>query len=508
MTADLLTLTDPVVAWITGPLVRAMLVLAACLALVAVAQWMLRRLARQLRDRPRPEGGLSRGDRTAVVVIVGLAALFVGIAFTMSAAALHDSATWLEDTPVPINGGDLRFMFPLVLDGLIVMFLALDLWTEWRQMRHPFYRWVAYGLSTLTLYLNIRHGGGGSWLGHAAPPLGVIVISEGLAIWIRSMARMIDTGQGADRVPLGHWVARPASAWRVWRLMLGWHITSYEEAVGMERRRSMAYAMLREQYGPGWRRATPRHLRWMLDNGSELAVAYDIIRAMTRDRVAMSPEEVDGLAAARATPAPAPRVDVVEVDDAPGDTAGDDRDTGGKRRSLLERMTVVAVGRSDIAAGDTPALEQGEATGDTGATGDTVQVGADVAPGRGDVSLPEATGPDATGDAGEVSRDGDVDGPAGVVSLSDMADRDRQVVSWLIATPDMSGAEIGRRVGATAKTGQRLKKRLGPVADRLRDAGQATPDDAGDASPEERPAVGDELRLPALPAGVRVKHWK
>src|SRR5690606_16331188 len=279
------------------------------------------------------------------------------------------------------------------------------------------------------------------------------------------------------------------------------HITSYEEAVGMERRRSMAYAMLREQYGPGWRRATPRHLRWMLDNGSELAVAYDIIRAMTRDRVAMSPEEVDGLAAARATPAPAPRVDVVEVDDAPGASPR-------KKASLLERMTVVAVGRSDTAAGDTPALERGEATPDTGATGDTVQVGADVAPGRGDVSLPEATGPDATGDAGEVSRDGDVDGPAGVVSLSDMADRDRQVVSWLIATPDMSGAEIGRRVGATAKTGQRPKKRPGPFADRLPDAGQATPDDAGDASPEERPAVGDELRLPALPAGVRVKHWK
>jgi hypothetical protein len=50
------------------------------------------------------------------------------------------------------------------------------------------------------------------------------------------------------------------------------------------------------------------------------------------------------------------------------------------------------------------------------------------------------------------------------MSLSDMAERDRQVVEWLRQDPDMSGAEIGRRIGATAKTGQRLKSKLAPVA--------------------------------------------
>lgn len=456
---------------------RAALVLAVCLVVVGVAHWLLRRVLRRWQDRPVTAGGLSRGDRVAVTVIVSLATVFVLVAFAMSAAALHDSATWLRSTAIPINGGDLRFLFPLVLDGLIIMFLALDLWTEWRGMRHPYYRWVAYSLSVLTLYLNVRHGGGGSLLGHAAPPLGVIVISEGLAIWIRSMAKMIDTGKTTDRVPLGHWVARPTSAFRVSRLMLGWNVASYEDAVAMDRRRSMAYAMLRQQHGKAWRRQTPEHVRWMLDNGFDLDVAYDLTRAMTRSRVAMTPDEV----ASEAT-GDTGRVDVVEVDDTPTDTPVGDSDT---RRSLLSRM-VVASGHDRLAGGrDTPAIESdtpSDTSGDTTpaieATPDTAQATANVAP---DVApTEEATRP--------------------VASLSDMAERDRQVVSWLIEDPDMSGAEIGRRVGATSKTGQRLRKRLEPVA--RQEAGGDTSGE-GDTRQATGDATGD-----TTPGGWRVKRTK
>lgn len=490
MTPELHAYTDPVLAFVNGPLAKAALVLGLCLVLVAVAQWMLRKAARRWGSRPLPGAGLKRGDRVAIVLIVGLATLFVLVAFAMSAAALHDSATWLEETPVPINGGDLRFLFPLVLDGLIVLFLSLDLWTEWRGMRHPFYRWVAYGLSTLTLYLNITHGDGGALLGHAAPPLGVIVISEGLAIWIRSMAHMIDTGKSTDRVPMGHWIARPASAWRVWRLMLGWHITSYEQAVEMERRRSMAYAMLREQYGPAWRTETPRHLRWMLDNGSELSVAYDIIRAMTRDRVAMTPDEVALVALSRATPSAVEAAAAEEARDTTGDTA-----TG--RRSLFQRMTVVA-GHGRITAGrDTPALERGDTTRQDTGQGDTSQATPGVAPDTDTALATGAADSDATATGDEDTAAPDTDTATPVVSMADMADRDRQVVAWLIEDPDMSGAEIGRRVGATAKTGQRLRKRLAPVAAAHRDTGQV----AGDSDTD----TPDEVQLPP---GVRIKRWK
>ncbi|ASU83606.1 DUF2637 domain-containing protein [Nocardiopsis gilva YIM 90087] len=488
-TTDLRGLAAPAVEWITGPLVRVALVLALCLVLIAVAQWMLRRMLRHWQDRDHPAGGLERGDRVAIAVIISLAFVFVSVAFAMSAAALHDSATWLEDTAIPINGGDLRILFPLVLDGLIVLFLALDLWTEWRKMRHPYYRWVAYGLSVLTLYLNVSHGEDGSLFGHAAPPLGVIVISEGLAIWIRSMAKLIDTGKTTDRVPMGHWIARPASAFRVSRLMLGWNITSYEAAVEMERRRSMAKAMLRQQYGDAWRRATPEHVRWMLNNGHDLDVAYDLTRALTRQRVAMTPEEV---AAVASLPDATPQIHVADTRrDSNGQATGA-RDT----RSLMSRL-LVRSGHDRLDTGrDTPALSEGDTPPALEATGDTAQVTADVAPVSQGTRLLEE---------GDTTPRQPGAGPSRpVASLTDMADRDKQVVAWLVGSPDMSGAEIGRRVGATAKTGQRLRKRLLPVAEAQRDTGTDTTPPGEESGQTTR----DSDTAGVLPKGVRVKHWK
>ena len=239
----------------------------------------------------------STGDKAMIAVIITIALGFIAVAFAMSAAALYQAATWLEDTPIPINGGDLRFLFPIVLDGLILMLLSLDLWSEWKGIRHPAYRYTAWGLAALTLHLNMSSGSGSTddLLGHAAPPLGVIIVSEIMSIWIRSLAGL-SKGRVADRIPLGHWIARPASAARVARLMLGWHITSYGEAVEMDRRRCMAYSMLREQHGVWWRLRTPRHLKWMLANGTQLETAYELVRALTEGRVAMTAAEVRTMA--------------------------------------------------------------------------------------------------------------------------------------------------------------------------------------------------------------------
>jgi hypothetical protein len=435
MASSILDAARQALAWASGPVLSGVLTLTMSVALLSGALWLLRRTTRKWADRPPRDGAFSRGDIAAIASVLGLALLFVSVAFAMSAATLYSSATWLKSTPIPLNGGDLRFLFPLVLDGLIIMFLALDLWTEWKHIRHPYYRWVAYGLSLLTLYLNVRHGGGGSLIGHAAPPLGVIVISEGLAIWIRSMAGLVETGRTPDRVPMGHWIARPASAFRVWRLMLGWNITSYEAAVEMERRRSMAYAMLREQYGDTWREATPEHVRWMLNNGHDLDVAYDITRALTEERVALSAEEVSGR---RDTVRPAVVSGDVRHD---ADGATPDPGAGGDSDTTPVGDTGVAVAvASDTAVDAASDSDMGDATAPRPA--DVAAPGVVVS--RGDVSpvVPETP----------------------VVSLSDMAERDRQVVEWLRQDPDMSGAEIGRRIGATAKTGQRLKSKLAPVA--------------------------------------------
>ncbi|MFI6579368.1 DUF2637 domain-containing protein [Nocardiopsis sp. NPDC050513] len=271
------------------------LVAAAALALTGVVVWVLRRAASRepVRDR-EGQVGLHGGYLVATVVIAAVALALILVAFTMSYAALYQAATWLADTQLrAINDGDLRFLFPLGIDAVIVYFLAMDLLMEWQGRRHALNRWAAYALSAITIVLNVSQGQGttASYLGHAGPPIVIILIAEGVAAWIRHLAGLAH-GQAADRIPFGRWVAHPLSTLKVARLMLGWGVASYPEALGREQRRQLAYAMLREQYGRAWRRHTPRHLRWMLDNGYELDVAFELTRAMTAATVAMTADEV------------------------------------------------------------------------------------------------------------------------------------------------------------------------------------------------------------------------
>ncbi|GAA3754458.1 hypothetical protein GCM10022402_36400 [Salinactinospora qingdaonensis] len=262
---------------------------AAALVVVALAIWGLRTSVR----RGPLQRKLHAGYGIATIVIALAALALITVAFTMSYAALYASATWLADTELTvINGGDLRFLFPVGIDAVIVYFLAMDLLMEWQGRRHPLNRWAAYGLSAITIILNVSQGEEttASYLGHAGPPVVIILIAEGVAAWVRHLAGLAH-GYSPDRIPAGRWIAHPFSTLKVARLMLGWGITSYPEALVREQRRQLAYAMLREQYGSRWRRATPRHLKWMLDNGYDLDTAFALTRAMTAERVAMTAAE-------------------------------------------------------------------------------------------------------------------------------------------------------------------------------------------------------------------------
>ncbi|QBI56645.1 DUF2637 domain-containing protein [Streptomonospora litoralis] len=284
---------------------------AAAVVLVVAVIAGLRALLARRATRPTAGGsGLHSGYLVATVLIASAALMLILVAFTMSYAALYESATWLADTQLTaINGGDLRFLFPLGIDAVIVYFLAMDLVMEWQGRRHPLNRWSAYGLSAITIVLNVAQGEGttSSYLGHAGPPVVIILIAEGVAAWVRHLAGLAHGG-ASDRIPFGRWLAHPLSTLKVARLMLGSGITSYPDALEREQQRQLAYAMLREQYARRWRRATPRHLKWMLDNGYDLPTAFTIIRAMTASRVAMTAAEARSLLGEPAdAPAPAPQ---------------------------------------------------------------------------------------------------------------------------------------------------------------------------------------------------------
>src|SRR5690606_10967884 len=114
-----------------------------------------------------------------------------------------------------VNGGDLRFLFHVGIDAVIVYCLAMDLIMEWQGRRHPLNRWAAYGLSAITIALNVSQGDGStaSYLGHAGPPVVIVLIAEGVAAWVRHLAGLA-RGTTADRIPVGRWIAHPLSTFK------------------------------------------------------------------------------------------------------------------------------------------------------------------------------------------------------------------------------------------------------------------------------------------------------
>ncbi|MEY9210590.1 DUF2637 domain-containing protein (plasmid) [Thermobifida halotolerans] len=431
--------------------------------------------------------GLSRSDWFGVVVVLAAALLFVTVAFAMSYASLYKVAGWLRSTPLTfVNGGDLRFLFPLVLDGLIVYFMALDLWTEWRRIRHPYYRWVAYMLAMLTLVLNVSSAEQGEgWLAHVAPPLGVILISEGLAIWVRSMSGLHRSQPVSDRIPLGHWVTRPASATRIMRLMWGWNIRSYDEAVEMDRQRCLAYAMLKQQYGRKWRRQTPSNLLWMLDNGHDLKQSYELVKELTpsvpRSRTEAARLRRSGQVAATAA---AGRSSTPPVGPAAGQPKGQGTDTDG-HLATSHPATVAAVdGRTVGQPKERETDTDGRmADGHDGHSPDG-QVAATAAAGR---SSTPPVGP-AAGQPKEQEADtggrtaASHDGQAGegqkspaltVVSSPHRSERLREVVELLRSNPDLVkgpmqeiDAFVAERLGMAPRTARRHRTQAMAVLER------------------------------------------
>jgi hypothetical protein len=443
---------------------------AAAVAATVLVVWAMRRLAARERARSG-SAALHGGYLVATAVIAAVALALILVAFTMSYAALYEAATWLADTQLEaINGGDLRFLFPLGIDAVIVYFLAMDLLMEWQGRRHALNRWAAYALSAITIVLNVSQGDGStsSYLGHAGPPIVIILIAEGVAAWIRHLAGLAH-GQAADRVPVGRWIAHPISTLKVVRLMLGWGITSYPQALESEQRRQLAYAMLREQYGRAWRRHTPRHLRWMLDNGYELDTAYALTRALTAPRVAMTASEVGALDTRAPTaptvpadpaPVPAPHAHCApEAGTDPAGAVGTPLPAGTAARAapmsapapLGADRTLEATGapptesRPGTEGGTAPAPEHAPA-----ATGGAPDWSTNPAPDTEPRPDPRA---DKTSDPLADHR------PSPEAGLSPAQKRDR-VRELLREHPDITDTGLAERIGASRRTARRYRNEI------------------------------------------------
>jgi hypothetical protein len=121
--------------------------------------------------------------------------------------------------------------------------------------------WVPFfprALTAATVYLN--------WsadrtfqgrLGHATLVMLWVVFSEIAGRVYAHFAHLRDTTR-MEKVRRIRWVLAPLSTVSLWRRMQLWEITSYRDALAMERNRRLVRADLRERFGRWWRRRTPR----------------------------------------------------------------------------------------------------------------------------------------------------------------------------------------------------------------------------------------------------------
>ncbi|MFI2301021.1 DUF2637 domain-containing protein [Actinacidiphila glaucinigra] len=207
---------------------------------------------------------LSRPERAllAAVALLGVGVGGLGLASsfdTVSAAG----ARWGFATPQ---------ILPIGIDIAIPVFTAVNLLLIRMDMPLGWVRFVPWGLTAVTCWLNIAAGHSlSAKVAHGTMPLLWVVLSEVAAHVYASRIGAV-TGRRMEKIRRSRWLLAPLSTFALWRRMTLWEVTSYGDALARERDRQLARADLRQRHGRRWRSKTPRRERVLLKLG-ELAPA-------------------------------------------------------------------------------------------------------------------------------------------------------------------------------------------------------------------------------------------
>ncbi len=165
-------------------------------------------------------------------------------------------------------------LFPLGVDTAVCALFLAELLLAWLNMPFPPLRWGAWALVGATIWWNAASSAG-NLLGmamHATAPLLVVVWIEAIRHAVRVRARMAQR-RHVEAAQLGRWLLAPVATARLWRVQQLWHVTSYHDALALERRRLLAIARLRAEHGRLWRWKAPVMDRLVLRFGLEAASA-------------------------------------------------------------------------------------------------------------------------------------------------------------------------------------------------------------------------------------------
>ncbi|MFG6297051.1 MULTISPECIES: DUF2637 domain-containing protein [Streptomyces] len=182
------------------------------------------------------------------------------------------------------------WMLPVGIDVAIPVFTVANLLLIRMDMALAWVRFVPWALTLVTCGLNVA-AGHGVWakVAHGTMPLLWVVFSE-IGAHVYAVRIGAATGRRKEKIRWSRWMLAPLSTFALWRRMTLWEVTSYTDALALERERLLARADLRERYGRGWRRKTPRRARVLLRLGELAAAGADIADAPEPEPVPEQPK--------------------------------------------------------------------------------------------------------------------------------------------------------------------------------------------------------------------------
>lgn len=150
------------------------------------------------------------------------------------------------------------WMLPVGIDLAIPVFTAANLLLIRLGMPLAWVRFVPWGLTLVTCWLNVAAGTSASAkIAHGSMPLLWVVLGE-IAAHVYAVRIGVATGARMERIRYSRWLFSPFTTLLLWRRMVLWETTDYREALALEKQRLMVRAELREAYGRSWRRSAPR----------------------------------------------------------------------------------------------------------------------------------------------------------------------------------------------------------------------------------------------------------
>ncbi|WP_329456776.1 DUF2637 domain-containing protein [Streptomyces sp. NBC_01497] len=192
---------------------------------------------------------LSVGERALLGLVVPAGVAVGGLGLVASFDSVSSAAVrWGFTDP---------WMLPVGIDAAIPVFTAASLLLVRVGMRLAWVRFVPWGLTLITCWLNIAAGESASAkVAHGSMPLLWVGLSE-IAAHVYAVRIGVATGARMERIRRSRWLFAPLTTLALWRRMVLWETTDYREALALEKQRLMVRAELRESYGRAWRRKAP-----------------------------------------------------------------------------------------------------------------------------------------------------------------------------------------------------------------------------------------------------------